>query len=133
MKDLRSDGTYTVHHNGALTRKTDLNLLQEWIFSSPWGFCTPVHISCGHVDNHDGNYIGDDKVEALGVATPNKFTLANLKNATSNASNIMKNGSNDHPCSIRCIVEPSKALSSHPLAMKTMTSLFLVVKHRSMH
>jgi hypothetical protein len=79
LRELRSDDANTVCHKGALTRATDLNLPQEWIFSSPWGCCTPVHISGGHEDNH--NDASD---------TSNTSDI-------SNASNAVKNSSNNHP------------------------------------
>ncbi len=82
LRELRSNDANTVHHNGALTRATDLNLLQEWIFSSPWGCCAPVHISGGHEDNHNN--------------ASNTSDTSNI----SDASNAMKNGSDDHPCGI---------------------------------
>ncbi len=82
LRELRSDDANTVRRNGALTRATYLNLLQEWIFSSPWGCCAPVHISGGHEDNQD-----------------NASNTSNTSNIF-NAPNTAKNSSNDHPCSI---------------------------------
>jgi hypothetical protein len=79
LRELRSNDANTVRRNGALTRATDLNLPQEWIFSSPWGCCAPVHISGGHEDNHDNASNTSDTSDI------------------SDASNAMKNGSNDHP------------------------------------
>jgi hypothetical protein len=74
-----------VRCNGTLTRATDLNLPQEWIFSSPWGCCTPIHISGGHEDNHNN---ASDTSDTSDI---------------SDASNAMKNGSNNHPPGVRDI------------------------------
>jgi hypothetical protein len=79
LRELRSNDANTVRRNGALTRATNLNLPQEWIFSSPWGCCTPIHISGGHEDNHD-----------------NASDTSDTSNI-SDTSDTAKNGSNDHP------------------------------------
>ena len=49
---LRAHDTYTARCKGAQTRKTDLNLPEEWAFPSPLGICSPVHL-CG--DDHSRN------------------------------------------------------------------------------
>ncbi len=49
---LRAHDTYTARCKGAQTRKTDLNLPEEWAFPSPFGICSPVHL-CG--DYNDRN------------------------------------------------------------------------------
>ncbi len=85
MRELRSNDANTVRRNGALTRATDLNLPQEWIFSSPWGCCAPVNISGGHEDNYNN--------------ASNTSDTSNI----SDASNAVKNGSNNHPCGVRGI------------------------------
>jgi hypothetical protein len=85
LRELRSDDANTVRRNGALTRATDLNLPHEWIFSSPWGYCTPVHISGEHEDNHDN--------------ASNTLNTSDI----SDASNGAKNGSNNHPRGVRGI------------------------------
>ncbi len=79
---MRFDAANTVRRNGALTRETDLNLPQKWIFSSPWGCCAPVDIFGGHEDNHDN--------------ASNTSDTSHI----SNTSNTVKNGSNNHPCSV---------------------------------
>ncbi len=76
---MRSDDANIVCRNCALARATDLNLPQEWICSSPWGCCTPVHIFGGHEDNHD---------DASDISDTSDI---------SDASNPVKNGSDDHP------------------------------------
>jgi hypothetical protein len=86
LREFRSNDANTVCRNGALTRATDLNLPQEWIFPSQWGYCAPAHISSGHEDNH-----------------ANASNTSNTSDI-SDASNAMKNSSNDHPCSVGGIV-----------------------------
>jgi hypothetical protein len=82
LRELRSDDANTVHRNGALTRATDLNLPQEWIFSSPWGCCTPVHISGGHEDNHNDSSNTSDTSDI------------------SDTYNAVKKGIDNHPCGV---------------------------------
>jgi hypothetical protein len=49
---LRSYDANTVRRKGAQTKKTDLNLAQEWHFPSQFEICPPVYISG---DNHARN------------------------------------------------------------------------------